>query len=304
MRPRRILAPLIVLASLLGFGALSAVAPAAAMAAAAPAATDGWVRSANLSAGSPAVDIYLLPFGNSANPIVLSHGAYSEVSSYMPLAAGQYTVAMRPAGASASSPPIVSVNFMVNAGSNYTVASLGLAAGRRLEVLKDQTDAPSGAAVVRVIQASLKQDQVTVSVGADVIARQLSFGSVTSYLTVPAGTQSVQFSASGQKTDMPVALTAGSVHTLVVLDGSAGLKVVALTDAAGSAKAPTGGAATGLGGTAPPPPAGSSAVAGRAGCRAAADRRRDRRPAPLAPHRRRGARLGDPAGPGPGPQIS
>ncbi len=68
----------------------------------------------------------------------------------------------------------------------------------------------------------------------------------------------MQFSASGQKTDMPVALTAGSVHTIVVLDGSAGLKVVALTDAAGSAKAPAGGAATGLGGTAPPPPAGSA----------------------------------------------
>jgi uncharacterized protein DUF4397 len=258
MRPRRIFAPLIVLASLLGFGALSAVAPAAAVAAAAPAATTGWVRCANLSAGSPAVDIYLLPFGNSANPIVLSHGAYSEVSSYMPVAAGQYTVAIRPVGASASTPPIVSVNFMVNAGSNYTVASLGPAAGRRLEVLKDQTAAPSGAALVRVIQASQKQDQVTVSVGADVLAQQLSFGSVTPYMTVRPGTQTVQFSASGQKTDMSVALAAGSVHTIVVLDGSAGLKVGALTDAAGSAKAPMGGAATGLGGTAPPPPGGSA----------------------------------------------
>ena len=257
MRPRRILAPLIVLASLLGFGALSAVAPAA-VAATTPAATTGWVRCANLSAGSPAVDIYLLAFGDSANPTVLSHVSYGGVSSYIPVDAGQYTVAIRPVGASASTPPIVSVNFMVSAGSNYTVASLGPAAGPRLEVLKDQTAAPSGAAVVRVIQASLKQDQVTVSVGADVIAQQLSFGSVTSYMTVPAGTQTVQFSASGQKTDMPVALAAGSVHTIVVLDGSAGLKIGALTDAAGSAQAPVGGAATGLGGTAPPPPAGSA----------------------------------------------
>ena len=124
MRPRRILAPLIVLASLLGFGALSAVAPVA-VAATAPAATTGWVRCANLSAGSPAVDIYLLAFGDSANPTVLSHVSYGDVSSYMPVAAGEYTVAIRPAGASASTPPIVSVNFMVSAGSNYTVASLG-----------------------------------------------------------------------------------------------------------------------------------------------------------------------------------
>src|SRR6202034_186010 len=165
--------------------------------------------------------------------------------------AGQYTVAMRPVGAPASSPPIVSVNFMVSAGSNYTVASLGAVAGRRLEVLEDQMDGSSGAALVRVIQASLKQDQVTVSVGGDVLAQQLSFGAVTSYMTVHPATEAVQFSDSAQKTDMSVNLASGSVHTIVVLDGSAGLKVDALTDAAGSSKAPTGGAATGFGGAAP-----------------------------------------------------
>jgi len=41
------------------------------------------------------------------------------------------------------------------------------------------------------------------------------------------------------------------VHTLVVLDGAAGLEVDNLVDAAGSAVLPTGGASTGLGGTAP-----------------------------------------------------
>jgi hypothetical protein len=50
-----------------------------------------------------------------------------------------------------------------------------------------------------------------------------------------------------------VKLTAGSIHTLVVLDSSSGLKVTALLDAAGSAMMPHGGAATGLGGTAPGP---------------------------------------------------
>ena len=46
----------------------------------------------------------------------------------------------------------------------------------------------------------------------------------------------MQFSASGQKTEMPVALTVGSVHTIVVLDGSAGLKVGVLTERGRSAK--------------------------------------------------------------------
>jgi hypothetical protein len=254
MRPRRWLAPLVVLASLLGLSA--ALAPAAV---AAPAASGtGWVRCANLSAGSPAVDIDLLAFGNSASPTVLMQQTYGEVSSYMPVAAGQYTVAIRQVGASASSPPIVSVNFMVSAGTNYTVASLGPAAGRRLEVLKDDMSAPRGQALVRVIQASLKQNQVSVSLGGKTLASQLAFGSVTSYIPVSPGSQVVQVTASGQKTDSSISLAAGSVHTVVVLDTSSGLRIDPLTDAAGSTQAPSGGAATGFGGTAPPPPAGTA----------------------------------------------
>jgi hypothetical protein len=52
---------------------------------------------------------------------------------------------------------------------------------------------------------------------------------------------------------MAVKLKAGSVHTLVVLDGSSGLKIDSLTDAAGSTDRPKGGAATGFGGMAPKP---------------------------------------------------
>ena len=50
-----------------------------------------------------------------------------------------------------------------------------------------------------------------------------------------------------------VPLPADSIHTLVVLDGSRGLRLTDLEDAAGSQVAPAGGAATGLGGTAPRP---------------------------------------------------
>src|ERR1700722_21041990 len=216
----------------------------------------GWVRSANLSPGNPAVDIYLLAFGNSGNPTVLKHVAYGEVSSYMAVPSGEYTVAMRSVGASASSPPIVSTNFMVGGGTNYTVASLGPAAARRLEVLKDAMAAPKDQALVRVIQASLKQNQVTITDRGHPLAQQLAFGAVTSYMSVSPGPQNVQFSASGQQTAMAETLAAGSVHTIVVLDGSSGLKVDTLTDAADRADAPTGGAATGFGGMAPPAPVG------------------------------------------------
>jgi hypothetical protein len=254
VRLGRILALFAMVAALLGYVA-SAAAPTAS------AAAVGWVRCANLSPGNPAVDIYLLAFGNSGHPTVLRHVSYGDVSSYMAVSAGQYSVAMRPVGAPASSPPVVSANFMVSAGTNYTVASLGPATARRIEVLRDQMAAPKGAAHIRVIQASLKQDQVTVSYGGVVLAQRLAFGAVTSYMSVQPGTQNVTFSASGQATSMSVTLTVGSVHTIVVLDsasGSSALKVDNLTDAAGSADAPVGGAATGFGGMALRPAPGSA----------------------------------------------
>jgi hypothetical protein len=132
------------------------------------------------------------------------------------------------------------------------VASIGSESSRRLTVLNDEMAAAAGSkSLVRVIQASLKQPQVTVSVGSDVLARQLAFGAASSYQSVPPGSPTVTFSAPGGHAAMPVALTAGSVHTLVVLDGTSGLKIDNLTDAAGSTDSPRGGAATGFGGTAP-----------------------------------------------------
>lgn len=254
MRLRKWFARLAAVTTLLGSAAAClATAPLAASAATTGSAgtDDGWVRCANLSPATPAVDIYLYAFGNPGHPTVLRHANYGNVSSYMAVSAGEYTVAMRPVGATASSPPVVSTNFMVSAGSAYTVASIGSSGAQRALVLTDQMAAPKGQALVRVIQASVQQQQVTVDDGPDVLAQQLAFGSATSYMAVQPGTQTVQFMASGAKASMSVTLADGSVHTIVVLDGSAGLTVDILTDAAGSQVTPTGGAATGLGGTAP-----------------------------------------------------
>ena len=77
----------------------AALAPAASAATSAPAAKQvGWVRRAHLSPNTPAVDVYMYPFGNDSSPVVLRHVSYGNVSDYMAVAAGQYTVAMRAAG--------------------------------------------------------------------------------------------------------------------------------------------------------------------------------------------------------------
>jgi uncharacterized protein DUF4397 len=254
MRLLRHIARLATIATLLGGTAAFAAATSPAVSAAPTAMQDGWVRCAHLSPDAPAMDIYMYQFGAPDHPTVLRHVRYGGVSEYMAVSPGQYTVAMRDADAPASSPPVLTTSFVVNAGTAYTVAGVGPKPGLREEILKDQMNPPMGKAFVRVIQASLKQSKVTVSYGPDVLARQLAFGSATSYVAVSPGTRAVQFTAAGEQTVMSVRLRPDTVHTIVVLDGSSGLKVDALTDAAGSEAMPMGGVSTGFGGTAPRKP--------------------------------------------------
>ncbi len=237
-----------------GTAALVALTSPAASAVAA-AGPDGWVRIAHLSPQAPAMDMYVYPFGNPGRPVVLKDVSYGAVSAYMAVSPGQYTVAMRGFGAPASSKPALTTSFMVGAGAAYTLAALGPDPGLRTEVLRDQMTTPAGQAVVRVLQASLRQHLVTVSYGPDVLARHLVFGAATSYTAVPPGARTVRFAAAGQHAAMPVTLPAGTVHTIVVLDDSSGLKVDAVTDAAGSRIMPKGAVSAGFGGTAPRPPA-------------------------------------------------
>jgi hypothetical protein len=239
---------------LAGFAAVAAAASPAASAAPL-AAQDGWVRIAHLSPEAPAMDIYLYPFGDPAHPTVLRDVGYGDVSAYMTLGPGQYTVAMRGFDAPASSRPALVSSFMVNAKTAYTVAALGPDPGLRVEVLRDQMTAPRGKTLVRVVQASLKEARVTVSYGSKLLTKQLTFSSVTQYTAVSPGVRVVKVAASGEHATMSLGLTADTVHTIVVLDGSSGLKADDLTDAVGTEVVPAGGAGTGLGGTAPRPPA-------------------------------------------------
>jgi hypothetical protein len=224
---------------------------ASASASASVSAGVGWVRLAHLSPNTPAVDVYLYPFGDSSAQLVLQHVGYGDASPYETLAAGDYTVAMRAAGAPPSAKPALSTSLTVTAGHSYTVAGLGPESGLRLAVLDDKLTPPAGKALVRVIQASLKEGVVSVGYGASTLAGSLEFGSVTAYQTVSPGTVTVRVAGSSESASSTVTVAAGTVHTLVVLDGANGLVTDDLTDAAGSAVLPAGGAATGFGGTAP-----------------------------------------------------
>ena len=230
-------------AFLLGiFGAASATASSQGV---------GWVRLAHFSPNTPAVDVYLYSFGDSSAEVVLHHVAYGDTSPYETLAAGEYTVAMRAAGAAPTTKPALSASLTVKTAHSYTVAGLGPESGLRLAVLDDQLTPPDGKALVRVIQASLQDHVVTVSYGVSALATSLAFGSVTVYKSVDPRTVTVHVTGPSETTSTAITVAAGTVHTLVVLDGANGLAIDNLVDAAGSAVPPAGGAATGFGGTAP-----------------------------------------------------
>ena len=252
MKPLRMIrrAGVLLAATALVAGAAAATA-ATASAAPAAASSTGWIRLAHLAPDTPAVDVYLYSFGNADTRIVLHHVTYGTVSAYQTVPAGDYSIAMRPAGEAAGRPPMLSASTWVKAGAAYTAAAVGPASGLRLQVLTDELTAPGGKALVRVVQASLKQPQVSVSWDGKVIAGALRFPAVTSYQAVPPGTEHVTARAGGQDAASAVTLAEGSIDTLVVLDGAKGLEVANLQDAAGSTQMPKGGAGTGYGGTAP-----------------------------------------------------
>lgn len=253
----RALAP--ALMSVLGLGALAsgvaiASVPAASAATAHHHGKDGWIRLAHLSPNTPPVDVYLYSFGNSHAMIVLRHVAYGTVSPYEKVTAGEYTVAMRGAGASPSSQPVLSTSVPISAGGAYTVAGMGPAKGLRLQVIPDRLTTPAGKSLVRVIQASLRYQKITVDANHRTLAKNIDFAHVTDYVSTHPGSFDVHFAGMGAKGSSNISLAAGTIHTLVVLDSSHnGLQIANLEDAAGSAVIPVGGADTGFGGTAPAP---------------------------------------------------
>jgi len=227
------------------------------VAAAAPAASAssgvGWIRLAHFSPNTPAVDVYLYSFGNPNAHLVLRHVTYGTVSPFEQISAGEYTVAMRAAGAASSSKPVLSTAVNIVTRHAYTVAGVGPASGIRLEVIPDELTTPPGKALVRIIQASMQQDTVTVTAGSTTLASNLKFANVTSFVAVNPGTWSVRAAGASESVTASITLAAGTIHTIVVLDEPGTLALDDLLDAAGSKVAPAGAPRTGYGGTAARP---------------------------------------------------
>lgn len=218
-----------------------------------------WVRAAHLIPGLGAMRISVVASGggSAAQRVLVERAGYGDATEHVRVAPGRYTVQVRPAGSAVGSAPLLSAPFTATAGRSSTLAGLGTLTAPRLAVLSDDlTPAPAGQARVRVLPAAGSAARVTVRADqGPTIASDAAFGVPTEYATVPQGAWRLQVSSgSGARAASTVAVSGGSVYTLLVLDGPGGaLQVAALQDAAGLSMTPVGGAATGAGGTATPP---------------------------------------------------
>lgn len=267
--------------------AVAAVTALLGMAPASAADTSGaaWVRAAHLVPGLGTMTVSLTPFagtkagaantpGVPAAPlvngmrVVQPAATYGRASEYRQIPVGLYTIAVRPAGAAASSPPLLTGTLDAKANQAYTLAALGTTKSPRVTVLPDDLRPPAGGrAKVRLLSAASSAGKVTVTAaGGPTLAQGATFGQPTGYAEVPAGAWTLTATGTGSTrgasttsvtSSTTVRLTGGDVYTLLVLDKpGSGLTLSPVLDAAGMRAMPSAGVQTGAGGTAAAPSSG------------------------------------------------
>lgn len=270
---RRTAALLITAITLLAFAAGTAPADAAAKGATAKGAAakgqGAWVRAAHLIPGLGTMSIGLTPFQGASAAATPAPGVmpapvkdgmraiapaagYGQVTDYQQIPAGIYTITVRPAGAAADSPPLISGTLKAGAGQAFTVAGLGTKSAPRVEALPDDLTPPAaGKTRVRLLPAASAAKTVTVTaMGGPAVAQDAAFGRATGYAAVPAGPWTLKATSGGGSpapATSKVDLAGGSVYTLLVLDSGSKLKVSPVLDASGLDVMPAGGAQTGGG---------------------------------------------------------
>jgi len=205
----------------------------------------------HLSPDTPSVDAYIDSVSDPDAGLVLPAVRYGDVSPYSSVPAGTYTVSARAAGADPASPPVLATTVTVAAGTATTIAGVGAFADLGFEVLSDDlTLPPAGESRARVVNAATTGSPLGLALGNRTLAADLAFAASSGYVDVPGGPGDLTVTqASGEPTQLPVTLDAGSVYTVLVLDRSGGgLTVTTALDAASPGVVPVGGVEAGAGG--------------------------------------------------------
>lgn len=177
------------------FGVLLVIAILLSVTAAVGASNLTHVRVAHLSPDTPAVEVFL--DGESSGIQTLRFG---EISGWVELPAGTYSVAVAPAGAGIDAAAIGPANFTLPAGAWITVAATGSLADGTLGVdviSEDYSPIPTGETRVTVFHGIEDAPAVDVILpDGTALISDLRFGQ-SDTLSVPAGTYSLAVVAAG-----------------------------------------------------------------------------------------------------------
>jgi hypothetical protein len=231
------------------------------------------VRVAHLSPDAPAVDVCVKPHASTtwpATPLLESLStpaglAYSQVTTYVPLAVGAYDIRIVAPDAGSCATALGGIadttNVAVSVALHATVAATGDLTvagsdpGFSLKVFLDETTVASGKASLRFIHASPGTPAVDVGVGTGAsftkIFADVAFGNVAAmsasidangyYATAPLSDVNVTARVANASTDAltvaGVSLPAGAIATAFAIGGKTGsttnpLQVLLCTDSA------------------------------------------------------------------------
>ncbi|MET0734723.1 MAG: DUF4397 domain-containing protein [Microbacterium sp.] len=210
----------------------------------------GWLRLGHFSPDTKEVDVRVAALRGGAIVFELSEVGYGDISPYQALPSGTYTVSMIPAGTKDWSKLALSATVTVAPDTAATAAAYGPSKALKVRLFQDDLAAPAaGNARIRVIQASTITPTVDVQTSTGVpIASKARAGTATKYAEVPAGTWTLELTGRGVSDSVDVAVAAGSVSSLFILDtADGGLTILPILDSATAAVAPIGGVQTGGG---------------------------------------------------------
>jgi hypothetical protein len=212
------------------------------------------IRIVHASPDAPNVDIWV------NGSVAVSNLAFNDATDYIALDAGDYDVAVTPAGGTAAD-AVIEATLTLAAGKDYTVAAVGQVAEIAPLVLEDNNAAPAaGKAHIRVVHASPDAPNVEIAVaGGPVLIENLAFPTASDYLPVDAGTYDLAVRPAGTETSA-IDITgfvadAGTIYTVfatgLASDGTLGvLPLVDATNPSATTQQAPSMPATGAGGTA------------------------------------------------------
>lgn len=170
------------------------------------------LRVLHASPDAPNVDVYV------DGTKVLDNVPYPTLSSYLNVAAGVREIKVNAAGTAAT---VIDVKPNLSGGAAYTAIAANFVADIQALLATDETSAaPAGQARVRVIHAAPDAGPVDILVNGQIVLSNVPFGTISSYLLLPAGTYTVQVNAAGTSTtaiQASLAVSSGMNYSAVAI---------------------------------------------------------------------------------------